>query len=216
MHPYQIEFIQFCLKNAVINFGDFTLKSGRKCPYFFNAGKFNTGFAIQALGGFYASAIQSAGVEFDVLFGPAYKGIPLVVSTAIGLAREYEMDKPFCFNRKEMKDHGEGGNIVGAPLKGRVLLIDDVITAGTAIRESAALVEQAGAELVGVLISMNRQERGQGAQSAIQEIQERYKIPVFSIITLDHLMEYLQRDHHFKQYLPAIQAYRKEYGVENT
>ncbi len=213
MHPYQKEFIEFAVKNDVLSFGDFIMKSGRRCPYFFNAGKFNTGRALHVLGQFYADAIQQSGVEYDVLFGPAYKGIPLVVAAAIGLANNQDLDKPYCFNRKEIKDHGEGGNIVGAPLKGRVLLVDDVITAGTAIRDSMQLVQQAGATLAGVVIAVDRQERGQSTKSAVQEVKELYGAPVFAIVTLDNILEYIAEHTKWKQYVPSIEAYRKEWGV---
>jgi orotate phosphoribosyltransferase len=213
MHPYQKEFIEFCLTHNVLTFGDFTLKSGRRCPYFFNAGKFNSGQALRALGQFYAEAIQQSKIDYDVLFGPAYKGIPLVAAASIGLAIEHDVDKPYCFNRKEVKNHGEGGDIVGAPLKGRVLLIDDVITAGTAIRESAQLIQKAPAQLVGVIISVNRQERGQGTQSAIQEIQQLYQIPIFSIVTLQDIIDYMSEHTKWKHHVPDIVAYQKEWGI---
>lgn len=215
MQPYQQDFIDFCIQNNVIRFGEFTLKSGRISPYFFNAGSFNTGLTIAKLGQFYAAAIKESGIEFDVLFGPAYKGIPLVVSTAIALAEKYNIDKPFCFNRKVAKDHGEGGNLVGAPLKGKVFVIDDVITAGTAIGETVEIIEQNdGAALCGVCVSLNRQEKGKGELSAIQEIEEKYNIPVTSIITLQDLMVYTENSPTFSGYLDQIKAYREQYGIE--
>lgn len=214
---YQQDFIQLSLTYQALRFGQFTLKSGRRSPYFFNAGQFNTGIALAKVGECYAKAILNANLAFDVLFGPAYKGIPLAVSTAIALAQIGNLDKPYCFNRKEVKDHGEGGQLVGATLKGKVLLIDDVITAGTAVRESVALINSSGAQLAGIVIAMNRQERGQTAStSAVTEINSTYKIPVISIITLDHLITYIANDPKLKHILPMMQAYRAEYGEGKT
>jgi orotate phosphoribosyltransferase len=207
------EFIDFALEAGVLRFGEFTLKSGRKSPYFFNAGLFNTGQRIAQLGRHYARAIAESGIEFDLLFGPAYKGIPLVAVTAAYLAEEHGMDRPWAFNRKEAKDHGEGGNTVGAPLQGRVLIIDDVITAGTAIREAVDIIHGAGAQLAGVAISLDRQERGQGTQSAIQEVEQQFKIPVVRIATLSDLIDFLSADPARSEDLVRIQAYRSEYGV---
>jgi orotate phosphoribosyltransferase len=207
------EFIDFALEAGVLRFGEFTLKSGRKSPYFFNAGLFNTGQRIAQLGRHYARAIAESGIEFDLLFGPAYKGIPLAAVTAAYLAEEHGMDRPWAFNRKEAKDHGEGGNTVGAPLQGRVLIIDDVITAGTAIREAVDIIHGAGAQLAGVAISLDRQERGQGTQSAIQEVEQQFKIPVVRIATLSDLIDFLGADPARSEDLARIQAYRSKYGV---
>ncbi len=212
MHGYQREFLDFAIDRGVLRFGEYTLKSGRVSPYFFNAGLFNSGAALARLGRFYAAAIVAAGIEFDLLFGPAYKGIPLATATAIALAEHHGRDLPWCFNRKETKDHGEGGLLVGAPLAGRVLIVDDVITAGTAIQESMTLLQQAGAEAVGVVIALDRQERGQGRYSAIQEVERRYGLPVLSIVTLEHLLAYLAEKPDHEEVLAAVRAYRKQYG----
>jgi len=212
MHDYKKDFIQFCLDNKVIRFGEFTLKSGRKSPYFFNAGLFNTGEMIARLGEFYAHAINEANLNFDMLFGPAYKGIPLVVSTAIALAQKHNIDKPFCFNRKTPKEHGEGGKLIGAPLQGKVLLIDDVITAGTAIREIMPLLSENQAQLGGVCIALDRQEQGTGKISAIKEIEQQYNISVINIITLEDILVYLQNSPEFNKYATTLDAYRKKYG----
>ncbi|RMG53386.1 MAG: orotate phosphoribosyltransferase [Gammaproteobacteria bacterium] len=213
MKDYQREFLDFAIRQGVLRFGEFTLKSGRTSPYFFNAGLFNTGAALARLGRYYAQTILDAGIEFDVLFGPAYKGIPLASATAVQLAEQHGRDVPWAFNRKEVKDHGEGGTIVGAPLEGRVLVIDDVITAGTAIRESVEIIRAQGAELAGVVISLNRKERGQGARSAIQEVEQEYGVPVASIVDLDDLVTYLESGNVDDSALEAIRAYRAEYGV---
>lgn len=213
MQNYQREFIELSLQADVLRFGEFKLKSGRTSPYFFNAGLFNNGRALARLGQYYADAIIASGIEFDVLFGPAYKGITLAASCAIALAEKHERSVPYCFNRKEAKDHGEGGSLIGAPLAGKVLIIDDVITAGTAIRESMAIIEAAGAQAAGVAIALNRQERGQGALSAIQEVEESYGIPVTSIVSLEHLIAYIEQHSQYAQYLPAIRAYREQYGI---
>jgi orotate phosphoribosyltransferase len=213
MQDYKRQFIQFAIENQVLRFGEFTLKSGRISPYFFNAGLFNTGAHLAKLGRFYASAIVDSGIAFDTLFGPAYKGIPLASAAAIALAEQHQRSVPWCFNRKEAKDHGEGGNIVGAPLKGKVLIIDDVITAGTAIRESMDIIQAAGASAAGVVIALDRQERGKGEKSAIQEVEQGFGIRVVSIISLADLMSYLKDDAALVQYLPAIEAYRAQYGV---
>ncbi|MBK1706210.1 orotate phosphoribosyltransferase [Halochromatium glycolicum] len=213
MHSYQREFLRFAIDAEVLRFGRFTLKSGRISPYFFNAGGFDSGAKLGKLAHFYAQAIIAGGLQADVLFGPAYKGIPLAAATAIALAHELGRDTPFAFNRKEAKDHGEGGELVGSPLRGDVLLIDDVITAGTSIRESAALLERAGARLAGVIIALDRQERGDGERSAVQEVGNRYGIPVQSIVTLDDLIQYVA--HHNATApgtLEALQRYRDEYG----
>jgi len=213
MQDYQRNFLQFARTYQALRFGNFTLKSGRQSPYFFNAGLFNTGKALAELGRYYAQAIQASHIEFDTLFGPAYKGIPLVSTTAIALADQQQRDLPYCFNRKEIKDHGEGGQIVGAALSGKVLLIDDVISAGTAIRESIALIEQQQAQLVGVVIALNRQERGQSHLSAIEEIEQNYGIKVISIVNLADLITYLQEQPENAEILPAVQQYRAQYGI---
>ncbi|EHY78122.1 MULTISPECIES: orotate phosphoribosyltransferase [Stutzerimonas stutzeri subgroup] len=213
MQAYQREFIRFAIERGVLRFGEFTLKSGRTSPYFFNAGLFNSGSALAQLGRFYASAVMQSGLDFDVIFGPAYKGIPLGAATAIALAEQHQRDLPWCFNRKEAKDHGEGGTLVGAPLAGRVLIVDDVITAGTAIREVMHIIRAQNAEAAGVLIALNRQERGQGELSAIQEVERDYRMPVISIVSLEQVLEYLADDVQLKQYLPAVEAYRAQYGI---
>jgi orotate phosphoribosyltransferase len=213
MQDYKREFIEFAIQNQVLRFGQFTLKSGRISPYFFNAGLFNTGAQLARLGRYYAAAIQDSGVAFDTLFGPAYKGIPLASAAAIALAEHHDRNVPWCFNRKEAKDHGEGGSIVGAPLAGRILIIDDVITAGTAIRESMEIIQAAGAQAAGVVIALDRQERGKGELSAIQEVERNFGMQVVSIITLADLMEYLEGDATLGQHLDAVRAYRQEYGV---
>ena len=213
MQDYQKEFIEFALGSEVLRFGEFTLKSGRTSPYFFNAGLFNTGRQLAKLGRFYAEAVVDSGIEFDVLFGPAYKGIPLASSCAVALAEHHQMNVPYSFNRKEAKDHGEGGNIVGAPLKGRILIIDDVITAGTAIRESIDIIQAAGATPAGVLIALDRQEKGTGELSAIQEVEQTYNIPVVSIIQLGHLITYLEQIENNPAVLQAVREYRQQYGV---
>jgi orotate phosphoribosyltransferase len=214
MQDYKREFIQFAIDNQVLRFGQFTLKSGRISPYFFNAGLFNTGVQLARLGRYYAAAIQDSGIAFDTLFGPAYKGIPLASAAAIALAEHHGRNVPWCFNRKEAKDHGEGGNIVGAPLQGRILIIDDVITAGTAIRESMEIIDKAGAQAAGVVIALDRQERGKGELSAIQEVEQNFGMQVVSIITLADLMQFLEGDATLGQHLEAVRAYRNEYGVK--
>ena len=213
MRDYQKAFIDFAINQDVLRFGEFTLKSGRTSPYFFNAGLFNTGEALAKLGQNYAQAIVDSGIEFDVLFGPAYKGIPLAAATAVALSEQHGRNVPYSFNRKEAKDHGEGGNIVGAPLQGKVLIIDDVITAGTAIREAMDIISAAGAQAAGVIIALDRQEKGQGETSAIQEVEAEYKIPVASIIKLENLISYIEQDEKFTNYLDAVKAYRKQYGI---
>lgn len=213
MQTYKQEFIQFCLSRNVLKFGEFTLKSGRISPYFFNAGLFNTGKDLAKLGEFYAQAIQAKGIKFDVLFGPAYKGIPIATTVAVALANQFDIDKPCCFNRKEAKDHGEGGNLIGSELKGDILLVDDVITAGTAIRESMAIIQANQANLAGVLIALNRKERGKGELSAIQEVERDYQCDVFSIIDFDDLLHFIEQSPQYSPYLPQMQAYRAEYGV---
>ncbi|MGG7675359.1 orotate phosphoribosyltransferase [Pseudomonas sp. WC2] len=214
MQAYQRDFIRFAIDRGVLRFGEFTLKSGRTSPYFFNAGLFNSGSALAQLGRFYAAAIAESGIPFDVLFGPAYKGIPLAATTAVALAEHHNRDLPWCFNRKEAKAHGEGGSLVGAPLTGEVLIIDDVITAGTAIREVMQIIaSQDGAKAAGVLIALNRQERGNGELSAIQEVERDFGIPVISIVSLNQVLEFLADDPLLKQHLPAVEAYRAQFGV---
>ncbi len=215
MENYQRDFIELALEHQALGFGDFTLKSGRTSPYFFNAGRFQTGKALAQLGRCYAQALIGSGIDVDLIFGPAYKGIPLAAATAVALADKHQLDLPYCFNRKEAKDHGEGGSLVGAPLAGRVLIVDDVITAGTAVREVMGLIADSGAEPAAVLIGLNRQERGRGELSAIQEVQETYGIPVISIIKLDDIVSYLTQMEGQESVLEAIERYRDTYGVEN-
>ncbi|MCV9918235.1 MULTISPECIES: orotate phosphoribosyltransferase [Pseudomonas] len=213
MQPYQRDFIRFAIDRGVLRFGEFTLKSGRTSPYFFNAGLFNTGSALAELGRCYAAAIVDSKIPFDVLFGPAYKGIPLASATAVALADHHQRDVPWCFNRKEAKAHGEGGSLVGAPLEGNVLIIDDVITAGTAIREVMQIISAQQATAAGVLIALNREERGNGELSAIQEVERDFGIPVVSIVSLTQVLEFLADDPQLKQHLPAVEAYRAQYGI---
>lgn len=205
-------FINLCLELGVLRFGEFKLKSGRASPYFFNAGLFNSGRALAELGRHYAQMIQASGLQFDVLFGPAYKGIPLVASAAVALADRHGRSVPWAFNRKEAKDHGEGGNIVGAPLRGRILIVDDVITAGTAIRESIDIIRAAGATPVGVVLALDRQERGQTPLSAVQEVEQQLGLPVASILKLSDLISHLQAGGD-ADLLASIQRYKNEYGV---
>jgi len=214
MQDYKREFIEFALAQNVLRFGEFELKSGRISPYFFNAGLFNSGAALAQLGRFYAAAIEQSQVEYDVVLGPAYKGIPLAATTVVALADQYNKDVPYAFNRKEAKTHGEGGQLVGAELNGRVLIIDDVITAGTAVREVMTLIEQHEAKPAGVVIALNRQEKGNGELSAIQEVERDYGVPVVSIITLNDLMSYLQDQAKDAGLLQRIAYYRERYGVE--
>jgi orotate phosphoribosyltransferase len=214
MQAYQTEFIELARQYQVLKFGKFTLKSGRTSPYFFNAGAFASGRALAALGRCYAARIVESGLQFDVLLGPAYKGIPLAAATAVAMANEHGLDVPFAYNRKEAKTHGEGGVLVGAPLEGRVLIIDDVITAGTAVREVIAMIAGAGAELAGVVIGLNRQERGEGQLSAIQELEQAHAVPVLSIIDMSHLIDYLeQHDADPPGALAAMKDYRSRYGA---
>ena len=223
MQAYQREFIEFAIEQGVLKFGEFTLKSGRVSPYFFNAGMFRSGAALARLGRFYAQAIAASGIAVDVLFGPAYKGIPLAAASAVALADRHGRDLPFAFNRKEAKAHGEGGNIVGAELAGRILIIDDVITAGTAIGEVMTLIDAAGAQAAGVVIALDRRECGQAGdeikpQSAIQEVESRYAIPVVSIVTLDMVLAYLEEQggEAFTQHAEAIRDYRARYGISSA
>ncbi len=213
MKAYQREFIEFALEKEVLKFGEFTLKSGRKSPYFFNAGLFNTGRDLARLGRFYAAALVDAGIKFDVLFGPAYKGIPIATTTAVALADHHDIDTPYCFNRKEAKDHGEGGNLVGSALEGRIMLVDDVITAGTAIRESMEIIQANGAQLAGVLVAIDRQEKGQGELSAIQEVERDFDCQIISIVSLGDLVTYLKEQGGDPVQLAAVEAYRAQYGV---
>ena len=214
MKPYQVEFIQLAREYNVLKFGEFTLKSGRVSPYFFNAGAFSSGRALAALGRCYARRIMDSGIAFDVLLGPAYKGIPLAAVTAVALADEHGRDVPFAYNRKEAKRHGEGGILVGAPLEGRVLVIDDVITVGTAVREVITIIQDAGAELAGVAIGLDRQERGQGERSAIQELEQTYGIRVVSIIDMGHIIDYLRNSDQCPEgALEAMIRYRERYGI---
>ena len=215
MKAFQSDFLRFVIENHILRFGEFTLKSGRVSPYFFNSGLFNTGTKLSFLADCYAAAIAASELHFHVLFGPAYKGIPLVAATAIALADRHDMDKPYCFNRKEAKEHGEGGTIVGAEPGGEVLIIDDVITAGTAVREAIAILTANGARLVGIAVAMDRQERGTGELSAIQEIEQSYNIPVINIINLQDVINYLEdsSDPVLHRHLEAVRAYRLEYGV---
>ena len=211
MSDLQNEFLELALARDVLRFGEFTLKSGRVSPYFFNAGLFNTGEALARLGRYYAATLKQAGIPFDVLFGPAYKGIPLAAVTAAALYDQHDIDIPYAFNRKEAKRHGEGGRIVGAELRGRVMIIDDVITAGTAIRESVEIIHDAGAELAGVIVALDRQERGKGELSAIQEVEREFGVPVISIASVDDLMRLLDARGD-ETTLAAMRAYQAQYG----
>jgi orotate phosphoribosyltransferase len=213
LQGYKKEFIEFAIERKVLRFGEFTLKSGRLSPYFFNAGLFNTGGDLAKLGRYYAAALQAANVDFNVLFGPAYKGIPIATTTAVALANDYNLDVPYCFNRKEAKLHGEGGNLVGSPLLGKIMLVDDVITAGTAIRESMQLIAQHDASLAGVLIALDRQERGQGELSAIQEVERDFDTHVISIVTLADVVAYLSANETNADAVASINHYRGKYGI---
>jgi len=217
MQDYQREFIEFALSKQVLKFGQFTLKSGRTSPYFFNAGLFNTGGDLARLGRFYATALTESNIAFDLLFGPAYKGIPIATTTAVALADHHNIDMPYCFNRKEAKTHGEGGSLVGSELAGKVMLVDDVITAGTAIRESMEIIKAHGAELSGVLIALDRQEKGKGELSAIQEVERDFSTKVISIVTLADLVTYLEEKSEEQpemlESLQSIKKYREDYGI---
>lgn len=213
MKDYQKEFIEFALEKQVLKFGEFTLKSGRISPYFFNAGLFNTGRDLARLGRFYASALEDSAIEYDVLFGPAYKGIPIATTTAVALADHHDKDVPYCFNRKEKKAHGEGGTLVGSELNGKIMLVDDVITAGTAIRESMEIITQNGADLSGVLIALDRQEKGKAELSAIQEVERDFNTKVISIVKLADLISYLENQGTMGEHLASVKAYRDQYGV---
>jgi orotate phosphoribosyltransferase len=212
MSDYKAEFVEFAIASNVLCFGEFKTKAGRMSPYFFNAGLFNDGDKLKRLGEFYAKAIIDSGIAFDVLFGPAYKGIPLAASIVVALAG-MGRNTPFAFNRKEAKDHGEGGTVVGAQLQGRVLIVDDVISAGTSVRESVELIRHSGAEPAGVVIALDRMERGTGDKSAVQEVREQFDIPVVAVVTLDNLLEFLERDANRQTELQAVAAYRATYGV---
>ncbi|MDB2544341.1 orotate phosphoribosyltransferase [Woeseiaceae bacterium] len=213
MQMYKRNFLELAIKLGVLKFGEFTLKSGRKSPYFFNAGLFNTGQAVADLSQYYANAIVDSGIEFDMIFGPAYKGIPLATQSAAALAEHHQINKPFSYNRKELKKHGEGGIIVGAPLDGRVLIIDDVITAGTAVREAFDLIENSNAKIAGLVISIDRQEIGVNEKSAVQELEDNLNIPVVSIAKLDDLIELMKITSDLKVHLPSIIQYQQQYGI---
>ena len=212
MEQYQNDFVDFMLEIGALKFGEFTLKSGRVSPYFFNAGQFNQGNHLSQLGQFYAQAIESSGIKFDVLFGPAYKGIPLAAATAIALNDSFNRSVPYSFNRKEAKDHGEGGDIVGHPLEGDILIIDDVITAGTAIREAKDIIEANGAKTKGVIVALDRQEKGKGELSAIQEVEQNFGISVLSIINLSHIVDYLKVNNN-ADIVSRVEIYRSQYGL---
>jgi len=213
MQPFKHEFLELSLELGILRFGEFTLKSGRVSPYFFNAGLFNTGYAAAKLGRYYSAAISDSEIEFDMLFGPAYKGIPLVTLSASALAEHWDVDVPYAFNRKEAKAHGEGGSIVGAPLSGKVLIVDDVVTAGTAVRDAVDIIKAAGAEVAGLVISLDRQEVGQGKNSAIQEIEQTQGFSVVSILQLDDLIDMLEDSTEYGEFLTPVLEYRKKYGV---
>ena len=212
MEQYQKDFVDFTLETGVLKFGEFTLKSGRISPYFFNAGLFNTGSHLSKLGNFYAQAIEASNLQFDVLFGPAYKGIPLAAATAIALNDNFNRNVPYSFNRKEAKDHGEGGSIVGHPLEGDILIIDDVITAGTAIREAQDIINANDANTKGVIVALDRQEKGKGELSAIQEVEQIFGIRVLSIINLSHIIDYLKASKN-EDVVSRIESYRSQYGI---
>lgn len=213
MEEYKRNFLELAIKQGVLTFGEFTLKSGRKSPYFFNAGLFNTGQAVAELGQYYANAIIESGIEFDMIFGPAYKGIPLAALSTAALAEHHQINKPFSYNRKEKKNHGEGGVIVGAPLNGHVLIIDDVITAGTAVKEAFNLIENSNAKVAGLVVSIDRQEIGANGKSTIQELQDNFNIPVVSIAKLDDLIELIKISDDLKVHLTSIIKYRQQFGI---
>lgn len=214
MSDFRQDFLHFALQKQVLRFGSFTTKAGRLSPYFFNAGLFNDGASVLQLAKFYAQSIAESGLSFDMLFGPAYKGIILSAATAMMLSQEHQKNIPFAYNRKEAKDHGEGGTIVGAPLQGKVLIIDDVISAGTSVRESVELIRHAGAQPCGVAIALDRMEKGSGSLSAVQEVAQQYQIPVIAIASLNDLLALLKKDEKWQEFLPAVEAYRQQYGVE--
>jgi orotate phosphoribosyltransferase len=215
MLAYKRQFLELSLELGVLRFGEFTLKSGRVSPYFFNAGLFSSGYAAAKLGRYYAAAIADSGIEFDMLFGPAYKGIPLATLAAAALAEHHDIDVPYAFNRKEAKGHGEGGSIVGAPLSGRVLIVDDVITAGTAVREAVNIITSAGAEVAGLVISLDRQEVGRDSRSAVQELEQTLRIPVVSIVKLEDLIDLLEETAEYGEFLEPVVKYRQRYGVKS-
>ncbi|WP_426415583.1 orotate phosphoribosyltransferase [Aestuariirhabdus sp. LZHN29] len=214
MQDYQRDFIRFAIEQRVLRFGEFTLKSGRVSPYFFNAGLFNSGGALARLGRYYASALEQSGIDYDVIFGPAYKGIPLAATTAVALADQHGKDLPYAFNRKEAKAHGEGGTLVGAELQGRILIVDDVITAGTAVREVMDIIQAHQATPAAVLIALDRQEKGKGELSAIQEVERDFNIPVISIVNLKQVLAFIQQEPELAQHADAIQNYRQRYGID--
>jgi orotate phosphoribosyltransferase len=216
MEQYQKEFIEFAIDKQVLCFGEFKLKSGRISPYFFNSGLFNDGKSLSELGKYYAQAVKHSGIEFDMIYGPAYKGIPLASTMAIAFQEEHQTSYPFCFNRKEVKDHGEGGITFGAEINGRVMIIDDVISAGTSIRESMEIISSRGGTTVGAVVAVDRQERGQGEQSAIQEVEQLHKIKVISIVSLENIITYLTEHGEMSEHLNAIKAYENQYGVAKT
>lgn len=213
MRAYKQEFLDLALELGVLRFGEFTLKSGRVSPYFFNTGLFSTGYAAAKLGRYYAAAIAASRVEYDMLFGPAYKGIPLVALAAAALAEHHDVDVPYTFNRKEAKGHGEGGIVVGAPLSGKVLIVDDVVTAGTAAREAQQIITSAGADVTGLVISLDREEIGQDSRSAVQELEQTLGIPVISIVRLEDLIDLLEESEEFGEYLQPVVRYRDRYGI---
>ncbi len=213
MESYRKTFIELALEHNALRFGNFTLKSGRMSPYFFNAGQFNTGESLKILGECYAAAISQSSIGFDIIFGPAYKGIPLACATSIALHEQFQQNVPYCFNRKEAKDHGEGGIIVGAPLQGRALIIDDVITAGTAIRESLDIIQDANATVAGIIVALDRQEKGKTELSAIQEIESTLHVNVISIITFAHIMAFVEDEPQFSAFRQPMAAYRQQYGI---
>ena len=214
MRAYKNDFLELALELGALRFGEFTLKSGRISPYFFNAGHFSNGYAAAKLGRYYAHAIVDSRIEFDMLFGPAYKGIPLVALTAAALAEHHDVDVPYAFNRKETKGHGEGGSIVGAPLAGRVLIVDDVITAGTAVREAVHIINTAGADVAGLVISLDRQEVGRDSRSAVEELEQTLRIPVVNIVRLEDLIDLLEESKEYGEHLDAVLAYREKYGSQ--
>ncbi len=216
MEQYQKEFIEFAIEKHVLRFGEFTLKSGRVSPYFFNSGLFNDGKSLAELGKYYAQAVTHSGIDFDMIYGPAYKGIPLASTMAIAFQEEHQTNYPFCFNRKEIKDHGEGGITFGADINGRVMIIDDVISAGTSIRESMEIISAKGGSTVGAVVAVDRQERGLGEQSAIQEVEQLHNIKVISIVNLENIISYLTEHGEMQAHLDAINAYESQYGVAKT
>ena len=215
MQAFKQEFLELSLELEILRFGEFTLKSGRVSPYFFNAGLFNTGYAAAKLGRYYSAAIADSEIEFDMLFGPAYKGIPLATLSAAALAEHHDTDVPYAFNRKEAKAHGEGGSIVGAPLNGKVLIIDDVVTAGTAVREAVSMITGAGADVAGLVISLDRQEIGRDSRSAVQEIEQTFGFPVISILMLEDLVDMLEESTEYGEFLAPVLEYRRKYGVKS-